>query len=58
MDSYFLSTSYEFTCPLNSQTFKAKEVFLAINYNPKLDPFTDTWDDLVDEFGKKTSLEK
>jgi len=36
---------------LNSQTLKAKELFLAINYNPKLGPFTDTWDDLVDEFG-------
>jgi len=27
---------------LNSQTLKAKEVFLAINYNPKLGLFTDT----------------
>ena len=45
---------------MNSQTLKAKENnhFLAINYNPKLGPFTDTWDDLVDEFGTKLHLEK
>ncbi len=36
----------------------AKEVFLAINYNPKLGPFTDTWDDLVDEFGSKLHFGK
>jgi hypothetical protein len=43
---------------LNSQTLKAKELFLAINYNPKLGPFTDTWDDLVDEFGSKLHFGK
>ena len=43
---------------LNSQTLKAKELFLAINYNPKLGPFADTWDDLVDEFGSKLHFEK
>jgi hypothetical protein len=39
---------------------KAKEnnLFLAINYNPKLGPFTDTWDDLVDEFGTKLHFGK
>ena len=45
---------------MNSQTLKAKENnhFLAINYNPKLGPFTDTWDDLVDEFGSKLHFGK
>ena len=43
---------------LNSQTLKAKELFLAINYNPKLDPIADTWDDLVDEFGSKLHFGK
>jgi len=43
---------------LNSQTLKAKELFLAINYNPKLGPFADTWDDLVDEFGSKLHFGK
>ena len=37
---------------------QAKDVFLAINYNPKLGPFTDTWDDLVDEFGSKLHFGK
>ena len=37
---------------------KAKEAFLAINYNPKIGPFTDTWDDLVDEFGSKLHFGK
>ena len=43
---------------LNSQMLQAKDVFLAINYNPKLGPFTDTWDDLVDEFGSKLHFGK
>jgi len=37
---------------------QAKDVFLAINHNPKLGPFTDTWDDLVDEFGSKLHFGK
>jgi hypothetical protein len=49
MNSYF---------SLNSQTHKAKELFLAINYNSKLGPFADTWDDLVDEFGSKLHFGK
>jgi hypothetical protein len=45
---------------MNSQTLKAKENnhFLAINYNPKLGLFTDTWDNLVDEFGNKLHFGK
>ena len=43
---------------LNSQMLQAKDVFLAINYNPKLGPFTDTWDNLVDEFGSKLHFGK
>jgi len=43
---------------LNSQTLKAKEVFLAINYNPKPGPFTDKWDDLVDEIGNRLHFGK
>ena len=45
---------------MNSQKLKAKEnnLFLAINYNPKHGPFTDTWDDLVDEFGTKLHFGK
>ena len=45
--------------PLNSQMLNAKDLFLgAINYNPKLGPFTDKWDDLVDEFGSKLHFGK
>ncbi len=52
MNSYFLSPHHvNSNVSLNSQTLKAKDLFLAINYNPKLGPFTDTWDDLVDDFG-------
>ena len=47
--------SYEFTSfvnNMNSQTkARGNKVFLAIKYYPMLGPFTDTWDDLVDDNG-------
>jgi hypothetical protein len=59
MKSYFLSPHHvNSNVSLNSQTLKAKDLFLAINYNPKLGPFTDTWDDLVDDFGSKLHFGK
>jgi hypothetical protein len=37
---------------MNSQTkARGNNVFLAIKYYPMLGPFTDTWDDLVDDNG-------
>ena len=59
MKDYFLSPHHvNSNVSLNSQTLKAKDLFLAINYNPKLGPFTDTWDDLVDDFGSKLHFGK
>jgi hypothetical protein len=49
--------SYEFTYfvnNMNSYTVKARrgnKVSVAIKYNPMLGPFTDTWDNLVDDNG-------
>jgi hypothetical protein len=31
---------------------RGNKVFLAIKYNPMLGPFTDTWDNLVDDNGR------
>ena len=55
MNSYILSF-YKFTNyfkSMNSQTVKGMghHVFLATKYNPMLGPFTDTWDNLVDDNG-------
>ena len=65
--NHTFSQPYEFTCFVNHMNSNVSLIpyeftdgksmgnkfFLAINYNPKLGPFTDTWDDLVDDNGTK-----